>query len=70
MLETSKRYKEFVYSQVYARRFLPEIVLKVIDAAARDSSSYTASSQAFMSNLAQLKDENQSGDFVYGTLAD
>lgn len=70
MLETSKRYKEFVYSQVYARRFLPEIVLKVIDAAARDSSGYTASSQAFMSNLAQLKDENQSGDFVYGTLAD
>ena len=35
MIETSEKYKEFVYSQVYARHFLPEIVLKVIDAAAR-----------------------------------
>lgn len=70
MIETSEKYKEFVYSQVYARHFLPEIVLKVIDAAAREGSHYEAADQAFMSNLSQLKDENQTGDFRYGTLAD
>ena len=62
MIETSEKYKEFVYSQVYARHFLPEIVLKVIDAAAREGSHYEAADQAFMSNLSQLKDENQTGD--------
>ena len=43
MLETSARYKEFVYARDYARHFLPEIILKIIDVAARGLGAYVAS---------------------------
>lgn len=70
MIETSARYKEFVYSADYARHFLPEIILKVIDTAARDLGSYSANTEAFYSKLPQLIDENFDGTFTFGTLED
>ena len=70
MIETSARYKEFVYSADYARHFLPEIILKVIDTAARDLGSYSANTEAFYSDLSQLIDENFDGTFTFGTLED
>lgn len=70
MIETSARYKEFVYSADYARHFLPEIILKVIDTAARDLGSYSVNTEAFYSKLSQLVDENFNGTFTFGTLED
>lgn len=70
MYPTSEKYKQMVYSRDYARHFIPEIVLKVIDIAARDKCSYAANTAAFFSNLSQLIDDVQVGSFNYGTLED
>lgn len=70
MYSTSEKYKEMVYSREYARHFLPEIILKVIDTAARGKCSYAASSTAFCNNFEQLTDDNQNGTFNFGTLED
>ena len=70
MLETSARYKEFVYARDYARHFLPEIILKIIDVAARGLGAYVASDEAYYSRISQLTDENFNGAFTWGTLED
>lgn len=70
MYPTSEKYKEMVYSREYARHFIPEILLKVIDTAARDKCSYSANSTAFYNNFEQLIDDNQAGTFDFGTLED
>lgn len=70
MLETSARYKEFVYARDYARHFLPEIILKIIDVAARGLGAYVASDEAYYSRTSQLTDENFNGAFTWGTLED
>lgn len=70
MQNTSARYKELVYSRDYARHFVPEIVLKIIDTKAREFAGYAASSTAFYNDFSQLMDENFEGTFDYGTLED
>lgn len=70
MLPTSVRYKDMVYSQDYARHFVPKITVQVIDTKARQEGSYTATSDAFYSNKAQLVDGDLRGGFNFGTLED
>lgn len=70
MLPTSQRYKEMVYSQDYARHFVPYITIQVVDTKAMEEGSYTASSNAFYSDPEQLTDLNEAGSFDFGTLAD
>lgn len=70
MLVTSERYREMVYSRDFARHFVPEIIMQIIDTKARELSSYIASSEAYYSKLSQLKNEVFEGGFVYGTLED
>lgn len=70
MLVTSQRYKEMVYSREYARHFVPEITLKVIDTNARSSSSYTGETGSPFNHLNQIKDEVFEGAFRFGTLED
>lgn len=70
MLPTSSQYKLYVYTQDYARHFAPNVLLKIIDPAARKLSHYSSSSEAFYADYDQLIDDNSEGTFDYGTLED
>lgn len=70
MLPTSLEYKQMIYTREFARHFLPEIILQVIDTSARGQAMYTASSSAFYSKFSELVDEVTKGKFDYGTLED
>lgn len=74
MLATSQAYKDMVYTRDFARHFIPEILLQLIDTSAREAAEYSASSSivnAFYSEtLAALTDEIIIGAFDYGTLED
>lgn len=74
MIKTTENYKKFVYNkppyEKDARHFLPEALIKIIDVAARESSSYAASSEAFYSNISQLLDDNSTHERAWGTLED
>lgn len=71
MISTSEAYKRFVYNKapyvMDARHFLPVALIKIIDAAARGISNYTASSQAFYSNLSGLIDDAYTAKKTWGT---
>lgn len=70
MYPTTARYKDMVYSVDYARHFVPEVILKVIDTLAKEQARYTANSSAFFTDFKQLTDDNTVGMFRYGTLED
>jgi hypothetical protein len=57
VLPVSSKYKEYVYTTEYARHFIPEVILKIIDLFARQCCSYTASSMIPFSSRAQLIDD-------------
>lgn len=70
MLTTSQRYGDFVYSMTEARYFTPKLYLKIIDTAARQTCTYTASGQAEYSQITQLFDDTLKSDNRWGTLED
>lgn len=70
MYPTSAAYKAMVYSRDYARHFLPEVTLKMIDAAARDMSHYSANTASRFNNYPQIYDDITVGTFNFGCLED
>ena len=70
MLATSEAYKAMVYSRDYARHFIPEVLIQVIDTTAREMARYSSSSVTFFNQFNQLTDEITKGQFDYGTLED
>ena len=74
MVPTSSNYKKFVYNkapyELDARHFLPQALIKIIDVAARDVCSYTASSTAFYSEFTELTDDITKQARAWGTLED
>ena len=70
MYPTSAAYKAMVYSRDYARHFLPEVTLKMIDAAARSMSHYSANTASRFNNYPQIYDDITVGTFNFGCLED
>lgn len=70
MLQTSQKYKDYVYTRDYARYFRANILFKMVDVKAQQSQIFTWSDPTFYSFIDQLSDENFTGAFDFGTLED
>ena len=74
MIPTSDNYKDLVYGKgQYAkimRQFLPYALVKIVDVSAQGAGEYSATSEAFYSQLEQLMDEIFTRARAWGVLED
>jgi hypothetical protein len=74
MVPTSDEYRKLAYSiapyDKIMRQFLPYALIKIIDVSARDTCTYSATSEAFYSNFKQLIDDVMQHSNAWGTLED
>lgn len=74
MRVVSDEYKQAVYNKgpyaLYARHFIPQATIKLIDVTALGGGSYTSSSEAFYSRITQLQEEGTVNNVLWGTLED
>lgn len=70
MIPVTAAYKNEVYTTQWARHFIPQAGIGVIDTLARRNIYYEVNTEAFYSQQEQLWDMKTRGSFDYGTLED